>query len=54
MVNMEKAVKGWWKGFRPLGWSFREHCENPTVNMSRIGEIKLAKALMRFVKENVK
>lgn len=39
----------WWEELRPLGWSLRQHLDNPTVNTTSAAESKLAECVAEAV-----
>lgn len=43
------AALAWWEELRPLGWSLRQHLDNPTVNTTSAAESKLAECVAEAV-----
>jgi hypothetical protein len=42
----------WWMGRRPVGWSDKEHLDNPTINCPTDRERSLALAVAGYVSSN--
>lgn len=49
MEQTRLAALAWWEELRPLGWSLRQHLDNPTVNTTSAAESKLAECVAEAV-----
>jgi hypothetical protein len=52
MTKEQKAILRWWKGFRPIGWTIRNHMENPIINTTRGHDGNLAKLAGKIANMN--
>ena len=39
------AAIAWWRGLKPLSYSHEEHLKNPCVNVTKVTEFRMAKAV---------
>lgn len=49
MEQTRLAALAWWEELLPLGWSLRQHLDNPTVNTTSAAESKLAECVAEAV-----
>jgi hypothetical protein len=43
--NLFKQSAKWWRLKRPVGWTFRQHDQNPTINCNGEAEKGIARAV---------
>jgi hypothetical protein len=52
--TLSREIRSWWLQFRPVGWTTKQHMENPTVNTVSDSDRRLAKIAAKLMKAQMK
>lgn len=49
LTGLQQAALHWWEMHRPIGWTLRQHLDNPRVNTATPAERQLAESVAAAV-----